>query len=80
MQLFGVQVKLITVNIVQYEHVEFCRLIGDPAPLKLSSLRGVLKLRKVVHCNKHYFVHILMQKWLLCDIPIKSYEMLNINM
>ena len=41
---------------------------------------GVLNLRKVFQCNKHYFLHILVQKWLLCDISIKSYEMLNIAM
>ncbi len=37
------------------------------------------KLRKVLHCNKHYFLYILMQKLLLYDFPIKSYRMLNIT-
>ena len=30
--------------------------------------------------NKHSFRHILMQKLLFCNIPSKSYEMLNIPM
>ncbi len=51
-----------------------------PSATKWGSLRGVSKVRKVFCCNKHYFLHILMQKWLLCDIPIKSYKMLNITM
>ena len=42
--------------------------------IKWGSLRGVSKFRKVPHCNKHYFLHILMQRLLLCDIPIKSYN------
>ena len=34
-------------------------------------------MRKVPHCNKHYFLHIVIQKLLLSDIPIKRYKMLN---
>ncbi len=30
--------------------------------------------QSVFHCNKPYFLQILMQKWLPCDIPLKSYE------
>ena len=41
---------------------------------KWGSLRGVSKLKKVFHCNKRYFPHILMLKWLLWDIPIKIYD------
>ncbi len=37
-------------------------------------------MRKLLHCNKHNFLHILMEKLLLCYIPIKSYEMLNLKM
>ena len=33
-----------------------------PSATKWGSLRGVSKLRKVLHCNKHYFLHILMSK------------------
>ncbi len=49
-----------------------------PHATKCGSLRAVSKFRKVPHCNKHCFLHIVMQKWLLNDIPIKSYKMLNI--
>ncbi len=51
-----------------------------PSTTKCCSLRRVSKVRKVFHCNKHYFLHIWCKKWLLCDIPIKSYKMLNIPM
>ena len=50
-----------------------------PSATKWGSLTGVSKLRKVYHCNKHHFLHILMQKLLLNDFPIKSYRMLNIT-
>ena len=33
-----------------------------------------------IHCNKHNFLHILIQNWLFYDIPIKSYSMLNFVM
>ncbi len=33
-----------------------------------------------IACKKHYFLQMLMQKLLLCDTPIKSYQMLNIAM
>ncbi len=49
-----------------------------PSTTKWGSLRGVSKLRKVLHCSKHYFLHILMQKWILYDFPIKSYGTLSI--
>ncbi len=52
--------------------------ICDPASQN-EALRGVSKLRKVLHFNKHYFLHILMQKWLLYDFSVKSYGMLNIT-
>ncbi len=57
-----------------------CWNICDPAPLNEALWREYQKVKKVFHCNKHYFLHILMQKWLLCDIPIKSYKILNIAM
>ena len=47
---------------------------------KWGSLRGVSKFSFIFHCNKQEFLHILMQKLLLYDIPIKSYNMLNIDM
>ena len=42
-----------------------------PSVTKWGSLRGVSKLRKVFNCNKHYFLHILIQKWLLYDFLSK---------
>ncbi len=51
-----------------------------PSATKWGSLSGVSKLGKVLCCSKLYFLHILMQKWLLCDDPVKSYEMFNIAM
>ncbi len=53
---------------------------SDPAPLNEALWGEYQKLRKVLHCNQTYFLHRLMQKWLLCDIPIKTYEMLDITM
>ncbi len=35
---------------------------------------------KMLNCTEHFFLHILIEQWLLCDIPIKSYKMLNIAM
>ncbi len=51
-----------------------------PSATKWGSLRGLTKSRMIIHCNKHNFLHILMQKWLFYDIHIKSYSMLNIVM
>ena len=45
-----------------------------PSATKWGSLRGLSKLRNVFHCNKHYFLYNLTQNWLLCDIPIRSYD------
>ncbi len=46
-----------------------------PSATKWGILRGVSNLRKVLNTNKHYFLHSLMQKWLLyCDIPIRVME------
>ncbi len=39
-----------------------------PSATKWGPLRVVSKLRKVPHCNKHYFLHIVMHKWLLSGI------------
>ncbi len=36
-----------------------------PSPTKWGCLRGISKLRIELHCNKCYFLHILMQKGLL---------------
>ncbi len=43
-----------------------------PSATKWGSLRGVSKLRNVFYCNKHYFLHILMQKLLLCAILLSK--------
>ncbi len=51
-----------------------------PSATKWGSLRGLSKSRMIIHCNKHNYLHILMQKWLFYDIPIKSYSMLNMIM
>ncbi len=51
-----------------------------PSATKWGSLRWVSKLRRVLYCKKPYFLHTLMQKWLLYDYLIKSYVMLNIAM
>ena len=52
--------------------------ICDPAWLN-EALWGEYQNREKYFISiKHYFLHILMQKLLLCDIPIKSYEMLSI--
>ncbi len=48
-----------------------------PAPLNEALWGEYQEQRKVLYCNKPYFLHILMQKWLLCEIPVKSYTMLN---
>ena len=36
-----------------------------PSTTKWGPLRGVSKFWIIIHCNKYYFLHILMQKWLL---------------
>ena len=47
---------------------------------KMRLFEGIVKIeKKVLHCNKHYFLHSLKQIWLLCDIPIKIYDVLNIT-
>ncbi len=52
-----------------------------PSATDWGSLMGVSKSTIVIHCNKHYLLHVFMQKWLLRDIiPIKRCNILNIAM
>ena len=60
-------------------HVTHYMLLLWPSTTKWGSLRRILNWEKYfIEINKHYFLHVLMQKLFRCDIPIKSCEMLNI--
>ncbi len=48
-----------------------------PSTTKWGSFRGVSEVRFLIHCNEHDFLQNLMQKWLLYDISINSYSLLN---